>query len=148
MMYGSSDMECNGQNFLSFWIIFCPFNSLTTQKNQNLEKMKKNHQEISSFLHICTKNYDQMMYHSWDMVCDRCNCYFSFWAIFCPFAHLTAQKIKTWKRWKNQLEISSFYICVPKIMIRSCTVSEIWSVIDGWMDELVEKVSYRGGCPT
>ena len=22
MMYGSSDMECNGQNFLSFWTIF------------------------------------------------------------------------------------------------------------------------------
>ena len=21
-------------------------------------------------LHICTKNYDQMMYGSWDMVCD------------------------------------------------------------------------------
>ena len=32
MMYGSSDMECNRQNFLSFWTIFCPFNSLTTQK--------------------------------------------------------------------------------------------------------------------
>ena len=26
---------------------------------------------------------------------DRCNCYFSFWAIFCP---LTAQKIKILKK--------------------------------------------------
>ena len=25
MMHGSSDMECNGQNFLSFWTIFCSF---------------------------------------------------------------------------------------------------------------------------
>ena len=25
MMYGSWDMECDGQNFLSFWTIFCPF---------------------------------------------------------------------------------------------------------------------------
>ena len=24
-MYGSRDMECGRQNFLSFWIIFCPF---------------------------------------------------------------------------------------------------------------------------
>ena len=32
MMYGSSDMECNGQNFLSFWTIFCPFTPLTTRK--------------------------------------------------------------------------------------------------------------------
>ena len=52
------------------------------------------------------------------MAHDRCNCYFSFWAIFCPFTPLTAQKIKTLKNEKKQLEISSFYICVPKIMIR------------------------------
>ena len=25
MMYASWDMECDRQNFLSFWIIFCPF---------------------------------------------------------------------------------------------------------------------------
>ena len=63
MMYGFSDMECNGQNFLSFWIIFCPFSTLTTQKNQNLEKLKKTSGDII-ILHKCTKNYDQMMYSS------------------------------------------------------------------------------------
>ena len=63
--------------FLSFY----PCNIL---KNQNFEKMKQTPRDII-ILHICTKNYDQMMYASWDMVCDRCNCYFSFWAIFCPF---------------------------------------------------------------
>ena len=26
MMYGSWDKECDGQTFLSFWIVFCPFN--------------------------------------------------------------------------------------------------------------------------
>ena len=46
-----------------------------------------------------TKNYDQM--DSWDMVCDRCNCYFSFLVIFCPFTPLTAQKIKILKKWKK-----------------------------------------------
>ena len=25
MIHGSSDMKCNGQNFLSFWTVFCPF---------------------------------------------------------------------------------------------------------------------------
>ena len=29
---GSPAMECNRKNFLSFWPIFCPFTSLTTQK--------------------------------------------------------------------------------------------------------------------
>ena len=32
MMYGSCDMERDGHNFLSFWTVFCPFTSLTTQK--------------------------------------------------------------------------------------------------------------------
>ena len=57
MMYSSWDMEWDGHNFLSFWVI----------------------------LHKRTKNHDHMLYCSWDMVCDRCNCYFSVWTIFCPF---------------------------------------------------------------
>ena len=35
-------------------------------------------------LYKCTNNYDQMVYCSRDMVHDKCNCYFSFWAIFYP----------------------------------------------------------------
>ena len=50
MMYGSWDMECDRQNFLSFWTIFWPFNPypLTTQKFKILIKWKK-HLEVSSF---------------------------------------------------------------------------------------------------
>ena len=100
--------------------------------------MKKKTWSYHNFIK-CTKNHDHMLYCSWDMTCDRCNCYFSFWAIFCPFTPLTAQKIKILKKWKKCLEISSFYICVPKIMIRWCTVPETWYVTDrqtdGRMDE-------------
>ena len=32
MVYGSSDMKHDGQNFLSFWTVFCTFTSLTTRK--------------------------------------------------------------------------------------------------------------------
>ena len=35
------------------------------------------------------------------MVHDGCNCCFSFWAIFCPFTALTAQKVKVSKKWKK-----------------------------------------------
>ena len=56
--------------------------------------------------------------------------YFSFWTIFCHFTPLTAQKIKILKQWKKHLEISSFYISVPKIMIICYSVSEIWRVTD------------------
>ena len=137
MIYGFSDMECNRQNFLSFWTFFCPFTppppSPNNPKNQNFEKLPKIPGDVI-ILHKCTKNHDHMLYCSWDMACDRCNCYFSFWAIFCPFTPLTAQKIKILKKWKKGLVISSFYICVPKIMIRWCTVPEIWCATDGRKD--------------
>ena len=61
--------------------------------------------------------------------------YFSFWAIFCPFTTLiTAQKIKILKNEKkNCLETSSFYICIPRIMIIWCTVLRygVWQT-DEW----------------
>ena len=66
-----------------------------------------------------------MLYYSWDMGRDGCN-YFSFWAIFCLFTPLTAWKFKILKKWKKELEISSFYTSVPKMMVICCTVPEIW----------------------
>ena len=53
MMYGSWDMECNRQNFLSFWTIFCPFTTLTTQQIKIFKKWKK-YQEILSFYTVAT----------------------------------------------------------------------------------------------
>ena len=67
-----------------------------------------------------------MPYCYWNMVHNRCNYHFSFWAMFCPFTSLTAQKIKISKIWKTHLEISSFYTSVSKIMIICNTVPEIW----------------------
>ena len=55
--------------------------------------MKKNPADII-ILEKYTKNQDHMPYCSWDMVRERCNCYFSFWAIFCP---LNPQQLKNWK---------------------------------------------------
>ena len=109
--------------------VFCPFTSLTTQKIKILEKLKKIPGDII-ILHKCTKNHDHMLYCSWDMAHEGCNCYFSFWTIFCPFTPLTAQKMKISKKWKKSLEISSFYTSVPKIMIICYTVPEIWHVTD------------------
>ena len=71
-----------------------------------------------------------MLYYSWDMARDTCNCYFSFWTIFCPFTPLTVQKMKISKKWKKNLEILSFYTSVPKIMIICYTVPEIWCMTD------------------
>ena len=50
---------------------------------------------------------------------------------FSPFIPLTAQKIKILKKWRKKKHLQiSFYICVPKIMIRWCTVHKIWFMTD------------------
>ena len=93
---------------ISHFKLFFPLLPLQHPKNQNFEKMKKTPGDII-LLHTCTKNYDQMVYDSWDMVHDGHNCYFWFWAIFCPFNPLTAQNLKILKKWKC-LDKLSFYI--------------------------------------
>ena len=41
LMYYLWDVVCDGQNFLSFWTIFCPFTLLTTPKIKIFKKTKK-----------------------------------------------------------------------------------------------------------
>ena len=71
VIYGSWDMECKVQIFLSFWTIFWPFTPNKT-KNLNFEKMKKTPRD-TIILHMRTINDNQMMYCSWDMKCDEHN---------------------------------------------------------------------------
>ena len=79
--------------FLSFWIVFCPFTHLATQKIKIFKNWKKRPWEII-ILQKCTKNHDHMLYCSVDMACNGCNYYFSFWAIFCPLPTSQPKKSK------------------------------------------------------
>ena len=54
----------------SFCTIFSPFTPLTAQKNKISKKWKKIPGD-TIILHMCTTNYDKMMYGSWDMVGHR-----------------------------------------------------------------------------
>ena len=76
---------------------FLPFYPPNNPKNQNFEKMKKTPGDII-ILHKCTKNHDHMLYCFWHMAHNGCNCYYSFWAIFCPFTSWKARKIKITKK--------------------------------------------------
>ena len=58
-----------GRIFFFIWAIFCPFTPLTAQKIK-IKKKKKEMPGYIIILHMCTKNYVQMMYGSWDMVRD------------------------------------------------------------------------------
>ena len=58
MMYASWHMECNRQNFSSFWAIFCFFPLLTTWKIKISKKWRKKTPGDIIILHLCTTNDD------------------------------------------------------------------------------------------
>ena len=124
MLYCSWDMTCDRCDcYFSLWTFFA-LSPPTSPKNKNFKKMQKTPGDIVllNYHHSVPKTV--IICFTVDMMHDRSNFYFSFWAIFLPFILLTAQKIKI-SEWKNLQEISQFYKCVPKIMIRWCTVPEI-----------------------
>ena len=96
MKYGSWEMECDRQKFLSLWDILCPFTPLTTRKIKILEKWKNRLDMLSFYIHMCTINENHMKYGSWEMECDTQN-FLSIWDILCPFTPLTTRKIKILK---------------------------------------------------
>ena len=81
MMYGSWDMEHVGQNFLSFWSVFC---ASTTPKTWNI-KILKNWKTLRDIIvwHMCTIGNNHMMYGSWDKELTE------FFVIFLPFTPLS-----------------------------------------------------------
>ena len=133
--YCSWDMACNRWCncffILGYFLPFYPW-KIKQHKKSKLKKIK-NHLEISPFYQ---KSWSYAIlfrrYGIWQIN------YFSFWAIFCLFTLLTAQKIKILKKIKN-LEISSSYIYVPKIMIRWCMVPEIWCATARWTDRWMDR---------
>ena len=131
MIYGSWDIEHDGQNFLSFWTIFWHYWTypLKTQKIKLLKKWKKLLEIFSFYVNvpkiriICYTVPE--MWHVTDVITFHFGLFF---ALFCP--HNSQKKIwKFQKKWKKHLEILSFYTSVPKIMI-ICYVPEKWCVTD------------------
>ena len=59
LMYGFWDMECERQNFLSFWTVFCPFTlpSPYGPRKSNFWKNEKNLYHFTNVYHTW-KSYD------------------------------------------------------------------------------------------
>ena len=75
-MYGSWDVERDGQNVLSF------STPLKKRKFKILNKMKKS-LDISFYINV-QKNHDHMLHYSWDTMRDGCNSCFFIWGYFLP----------------------------------------------------------------
>ena len=94
--------------FLTILDHFLPLYLPDNPKNPNFEKIKKTLGDII-ILH--------MVYHKWQSYdvwfrYDRQNV-LSFWTVSGTFSTLTTPKIKILKKWKQILEILSFFTCVP-----------------------------------
>ena len=100
MIYGSWNVRCDWQKFLSFCVFFCPFIPLATRKIRILKLQKAPGDIIIS--HICTINDNHMMYGSSDMERDRQN-FLLFWTIFCPFTPKPPQQQPT--KWKSKKKL-------------------------------------------
>ena len=131
MMYGSWYMECDEQNFLSFWTVFCPFTPVTTWKIKCLKKWKKC-LEISSFYMSAPKSSSYatlfLRYYAW-----RMKFLFFISGYFLPFYPPNNPKIKNLKKWKK--------ISGDIIILHTCTKNHDHimygsrdMVHDGWID--------------
>ena len=79
MRHGSWYTEWDGQNFLSFWAIFCPFTPLTNHKI----KILKNERSIFRSYHF-TRVYQKLRSYLWFLRYKaRQTVFLSFWVIFC-----------------------------------------------------------------
>ena len=127
-------MECNGQNVLSVWTIFCtppPKNLPNNPKNQNFDKMKKMPGIIIVYIIV-----NIIVYHKWqsyDVWFLRNGAWqTNFFVIldhFLPF--YPANNPKNWnlKKWKKSLEIYYFTHTYHKWK-SWCMVPEKWSTTD------------------
>ena len=72
---------------------------------------------------VNSRSAPDMLFCSWDIVCDRCNLFFTL-DYFLPFysTNNSPKDQNSEKMKKHCLETSSFYIWVPRVMIRWCTV--------------------------
>ena len=99
---------------------FLPFYPTNNPKNQNFEKKHLQisfYTSVSKIMIICY--IAPKIWHVADVI-------FVFHSeLFFTLLPLTAQKFKKFFKMKKYLEVTSFYICVPKIMIRSCKVPEM-----------------------
>ena len=129
--------------------LFLLFYSLSSPKNENLKIMKRN-PEDNIILQKCTKNHDHMLYCSWDICCVTDVNVIFILGYFLPFYQSNSPKTqsfrKTNKKTKKNTWRYHFTHLYQKLwlMIRWCTVSEIWCATD----RRIEKVTHRGEWPT
>ena len=113
MMYGLWDKRRNVQSVLSFWAILCPLTLLTTQKikiKKNKQKKQKNAWRYYRFTLVYHNWWSYVWFLTYGELQTECIIILDH---FLPFMPLTIQEIKILKKWRKQVQISSFNTSAP-----------------------------------
>ena len=147
MLYCSWNVAFDGCIIVIFHFgLFFAVLSPNLPKNWTFKKKsRKTHWRYHHVAQVYQKSWSYMLYCSWGMVHDRCNCYFWFWAIFSPFTPLTAKKIEISKKWKNGWIYHHFTHMNQKLWFDDVRLLRYGVQRT---DGRTEKVTQRGGCPT
>ena len=132
-MYGFWDMECNRQNFFSFWTIFTLLPPPPPAPSQPLKikiskKWKKNtwRYHHSTHLHHKWISLDVWFLRYGAQLTEL----FLILGHFLPFYPTNNRKNQNFEKTKKMPGDTSFYTSAPKIMIIYYTVPEIWHLTD------------------
>ena len=123
MISGSWETGCNKTIFLFHFGPILPFYSNNGLKNQVWKNARRYYftpEWQKSWYDWCTVPEIQSVTDRWSTVTEIWSVMdwsWQMWVIFCPFTPLKTQKIRILKKRRKLLRISSFYTCVPKIMI-------------------------------
>ena len=107
---------------------FLPFYHLKTQKNPKFSKRKKKKMLEISF-YTCAPKIIIIWCTDVEIRSETEN--FVILGHFLSFYTPNGSKNQNLKKWKQILKISSFFTCVPQIMITWCVIPEIWCATEG-----------------
>ena len=126
IVYCSWDIRCDGQLFVIL-DHFLPFDLPNNPKYQDCEKWKK----AWGYYHLILVYRKWRSYDVWFLRYGARQIeFFVILGHVLLFYPTNNSKNQILKKWKNNLEISSFYTCVPQMTIIWCMVPEIWSTTD------------------
>ena len=131
MIYGFWNVRCNREKFLSFWVNFCPFGLLTTQKIKIL-KLKKSPGILSFYTFVPYMTIIWCMFPEIWSVKDRM--FLTFWTIFCPF---TPPPLSPSNNPKSQNFKKMKKLAEDIIIWYRCTINDNYMMYGSWDIERV-----------
>ena len=129
MIHSSWGIVCDRMKLviMGYCLPIYPLTPKNQKKNRILKWWNKLPEILSFYMRVPKSSI------IWDMVPkiqSETDFFCHFGTFFYSFTCLTTWKTKILKKWKNYMEMSSFYTCLTKITIILCMLPDTWSATD------------------